>query len=123
MTDINDPIDWALDPLTGDRVITAAAGASFATGLTAVRQNVEGALSLIKGEWFYDLDRGVAFYQEVVEKATTLARIKDIYREQIFTVQDVLEILTLTINFNGVTRTAAIYFEVLTTFGTTSGNV
>lgn len=119
MADINDPIDWALDS-TGDREILATTGARFTTGVEAVKQNVRLAVTLLRGEWFYDLSRGIPM-AEILGKRYNQERTVEIYREAILAVQDVTEILKLTVDFTASTRTLVVYFEVLTPFGNTAG--
>lgn len=124
-TDVNDPIAFALDA-NGDREILATTGCRFTTGLEAVKQNVESALKLVKGEWFLDLDRGVDLFDEdtgVLGSPFNEEKILTIYRDVIEQVPDVTEIITLTTTYEGATRAASVGFEVLTTFGTTSGTV
>lgn len=120
-TDVNDPIAWALDA-SGDREILATTGCRFTTGLEAVRQNIETALQLVKDEWFLDEDRGVPLFDEVLGVKFDKGEVIAIYREQIETVPDVIEITKLTATFEGSTRVSDTDFEVLTPFGTVSGS-
>jgi hypothetical protein len=124
-TDINDPIGLAMDS-TGDiEVLTTGAGAGirFTKGVEAVTQNIEAAVSLFRGEWFLDLERGVPYYQEILGQRYSQETVLTAFRDQILTVPNVDQILTLTSSFDGATRTTTVSFEVLTPFGTTSGSV
>jgi len=124
-TDINDPIAWALDA-DGDREILATTGQRFTTGLESVKQNVETALKLIKGEWILDIERGVDLFTEgtgVLNTAFDKARVLKIYRDVIEQVPNVSEIITLEASYHNSSRTATVTFEVLTPFGAATGTV
>lgn len=123
MADINDPIDWALDA-NGDLEIdlTNGQGLRFTTGLEAVSQNINLAITLFKGEWFMDRERGVGYYQEILGHKFHQATVIEAYRIVIAAVPDVTEITKLTASFDGATRTVTVTWGVLTPFGTTNGS-
>jgi len=56
-----DPIDFLLDPVTNDLVITDDLAWSY--GIDAVRQGCHIALAMIEGEWFMDLEEGVPYLE------------------------------------------------------------
>lgn len=57
--------DLALDPVTGDLVISARGLRLTATGAEALAQKLRARLSLFKGEWFLDTRVGVPYYTDV----------------------------------------------------------
>ncbi len=123
MADINDPIDWKLDA-NGDIeiLITRDEPVIFTTGLEAVTQAIELAVTLFEGEWFLDRELGVAYYQDVLGQKFSQTAVIATFRENIAAVDDVTGIVTLTASFNGVTREVTVTWEVLTPFGNTNGS-
>lgn len=123
MADINDRIDLALDA-SGDLDIGPhlPGGIQFTTGLAAVAQKIELAITMYQGEWFMDLEAGVPYYQDVLGKKYNQATVVAAFRDVIAAVEDVTDIKTITAEYVGTTRQANVTWEVVTPFGTTSGS-
>lgn len=118
-TDVNDPIGIALDA-TGDiEILTTgiAAGIRFTSGIEAVAQNIDEALSTFQGEWFLDLELGMPYYQELLGERYSEERLLTAIRTAILAVPNADQIVSLTSSFDAATRIATVAWEVLTPFG------
>lgn len=118
-----DIIDFKLDPVTGDIVITT--DIQFSSGLSGVVQAVRTRLGTFKGEIFYDLTEGVAWLvRDGVEQAIlgtkpfneVLAR-KEI-RDCILSTPGVVEILELKLDLSSA-RVLTVTWKARTEFGDT----
>lgn len=120
-----DPIDWRIDPETKDLDITT--DLVWTTGPEAVVQGIRIALSMIKGEWFADLEEGVPYLErDGVDPQTVLLgrkfnpeRARAAMRPEILKVPGVKSIISLDPSFDNATRTLTVRFVVDTVFGDT----
>lgn len=119
----NELRDLLLDA-DGDLVI--GTDLSWTTGIDAVVQSCRIALNMIAGEWFLDLDAGIAYFDDDInqsilgsrsEIAKALAR--DEFRRELESVEGVLEVLRLDVDFVGATRELTIVWQVRTALGET----
>jgi len=126
---ISDPIDLLLD-LDGD--IDVSSGAPrLSTGQQAVKQGIQIAIQLIKGEWYLNLDAGLPHFENATVTAAEAImgqRFDEIkalaaYRAAILSVPGVASLDSLTITFEGTTRVMTVRWHVLTTFGDTVADV
>lgn len=62
------PFDFKLDTTTNDLDLSTGSPVFETTRENLVRQRLEAALALIKGEWFLDLDEGTDWLRVVGEK-------------------------------------------------------
>jgi len=104
----------ALNPTTNDLLITAGALA-LVDGVSAVRQRLEGRLSLWRGEWVADLEVGVPFLSFLgVKGATALA--EGTLRRSITTCPGVASLESFSL-VGGADRAATLSFRVRTDVG------
>lgn len=123
---VTDPIDFYLDPLTHDLAFSKG-DLQWSRGVPAVVQGIKIRLWMIKGEWFADLDEGIAYLERPgVEDSQVLLgrkfsqeRARASMRPAILAVPGVKEILSLDPTFDGRTRRLSIKFSVSTVFGDT----
>ncbi len=121
-----DPQDLALDD-DGDLALGDDGAPYFSSGVSGVKQACQIALSMIRGEWFLDLDAGVPWLERegVPADAAILGqRFSETHcRAEIIAalivVPGVAQVTSIAATFDGATRTASIVWEVLTTFGET----
>ncbi len=121
---ISDPIDILLD---SDGDIDFTNGGEFSVGVAAVAQGIRIAVLLVRGEWFLNLDAGVAWYendsviasQAILGQAFDELKVLAAMREAIEDVPGVASVATLTVEFNGATRAMSVAWRVLTEFGDT----
>lgn len=60
---------------------------------TATLQACKMALAIVKGEWSFDPDEGVAYLDEVLVKAPNLDRIRAIVRQQLLAITPGTDVL------------------------------
>jgi hypothetical protein len=112
----NEPIDFKLDA-DGDLVVPI----QFVSGLEAVAQGIRVRLKLFRGEWFLNLDEGVPYFEDLLGRKFDRARAREIIRTELLKSPGVVEITSLTADFDGQTRALSVDWAVRTEFGDTSG--
>ena len=76
-----------------------------------VRQLIENALSIRKGEWFYNTETGLS-HDELFKKRPDLETLEFDIIQTITSLQEVEEVTDLTINYDSQDRAAIINFNV-----------
>lgn len=121
-----DPIDFPLDPVTGDLVI--ANGRLIATtGLTAVVQGVRRRIQMIAGEWYLDLDYGVRWFERAgVPAASAIfgqkfdqAKCDLELRRAILATPGVTSVIKMDISYSSTTRALSVSWQARCVFGDT----
>jgi len=93
-------------------------GLQLVTGPDRVAQQVTMRMRTFLGEWEFDLDAGVPWYQKIIGiKGVNLNEVDSVIRSQILSVKDVLSILSFSMDFDSTTRTLEINTKINTTFG------
>lgn len=93
-------------------------GLHLVDGAPRVAQQVRTRLRTFLGEWEFDLDAGVPWYQRIIGiKAVNLNDVDSVLKAQILDVADVVSILEFSMSFNSVSRSLAIRAKINTTFG------
>jgi hypothetical protein len=112
------PRDLLLD-VDGDLVVKN--GGALSRGLVAVVQACRIALQLFAGEWFLDLDAGIAYWESILgQKAPVAIQAANIaLRQELLKVDDVLAVTRLDISFEARTRVMRVVWQVSTAFGET----
>ncbi len=132
---ITDAVDFLIDPATGD-FPPPGQNIDVSRGLAAVVQGARIRLALIAGEWFLDLDLGVAYFarpgiepSRVIFGARFLAaRSQREYRAALLGangrpgVPGLLELTRLDVTFNTQTRTQTVIWQGRTIFGDTEAD-
>lgn len=113
-----DPLDILLDD-DGDIIVDPVVGITFVSGLDGVAQLVKIALRLFRGEWFLDLDAGVPYFQSILGKKYDAVALRAEIVTAVMGVPCVTEIIELTLDFDGETRTASVSVSLRTQFGDT----
>lgn len=105
--------------LTGDGDLdTSGHGITLIDGAERVGQQVRTCLRVFFGEWEFDLDQGVPWFQTILaHKETSLNDVDNRLRAAILGVTDVLSVLSFSMNFNRNTRILTIIAKINTTFG------
>lgn len=101
-----------LDITTGKVVVTTDVQTEY-------RQKVQARLQSFKGEWTYDLDHGVPYFERVFIKNPQIADIKDIFRRTILSVPGGAAVQFSLFDFNYSTRMLSFTFQVTTDFSAT----
>lgn len=93
-------------------------GLHLVDGAQRVAQQVRTRLRTFLGEWEFDLDAGVPWYQRIIGiKAVSLNDVDAVLKAQILDVADVEAILEFSMTFNSSARSLAIRSKISTTFG------
>jgi hypothetical protein len=119
----SDPVDWALDPLTGDLIMPIR----FVRGREAVAQGIKFRLQLVRGEVFADLDIGVPYLEGngvdpslvILGRRFDRVRAESAFRAAILRTPGVRAIRSLSIEFDGPTRELRAAISVETQFDDT----
>lgn len=117
-----DPIDWLLDN-NGDLVIPL----QHVRGIDAVRQGIQVRLRMIRGEWFLNLDEGVAWLdndvvapdEAILGNLFSDALLRAEARKAILKTPGVDTINSLQSSFDPTTRAGSVTFDVTAVFGDT----
>lgn len=115
-------IDWELDndpisPTFGDLV--------FGDFVDHTVENIDGLVQRIKirllvflGEWFLNIDRGIPYFQEILEKGTSYDQISNSIKLVIGQTPDVEKINSFIIKSSEIeTRKIIISFSVSSVYG------
>lgn len=114
----SDPLDVLLGE-DGDIVVDPVLGVTFVSGIAGVAQLVKISLRLFLGEWFLDLDAGVPYFQTILGKKYDAVTLRAEMVKAVVSVPGVVEILSLTLEFDGATREASVSLALRTEFGDT----
>lgn len=90
-------VDYDL-ALTGESQITA--------------QRIKQRLVVFRGEWFLDNDLGLPYFDEILGKNKSTSRIEAIYINAIQEIEEVAEILALSVTQDTQSRILTVNFRV-----------
>lgn len=105
--------DLALDA-NGDLLVNDAG--DFVT-IDSVRQGVQIKLRWVKGEWVFNQDFGVPYFDTILVKAPNLALIEKAFRDQILSVDGIVSVGAVNIKIDAKDRTMKADFTATTTDG------
>lgn len=114
-------MDIALDPLTGDLLLTNG-DLTLVAGKEAIAQQILIRFNFFKGEWFLNSEEGTPWYQEILGVKADPARVDEIFRKLLLTTPGVLSIVSLSFSLDHQLRTGTLVFNVLTTEGPLSSS-
>lgn len=115
-------IDWKLNndpssPSFGDLVLGDFTD-YVVTDIDGLVQRLKIRLSVLLGEWFLDTNRGIPYFQEILEKGTSYDKISNAIKLVISQTKDVKTINKFTIeDSENVDRKIIISFAVSSVFG------
>lgn len=114
-----DPRDLLLD--ANNDLVFEGGDLVLSRGVPGVAQACRIALLMFAGEWFLDLDAGIPYWQSILgqKPAVAKAAAKIAVREALQSVEGVLEITKLEVNFVGASRTLTVTWAVRCAFGET----
>jgi|WetSurMetagenome_2_1015567.scaffolds.fasta_scaffold200359_1 hypothetical protein len=108
--------------VNGDLTLTLD---SNPNGTNPVLQNILQILRFYYGEWFLDNTKGIPWFQQILVKNPSLAKIESILINGILGVPGVTQLTEFTLTPNFAQRTLKISFKCITTKGVViySGNL
>lgn len=89
----------------------------------SVIQAIQIKLRWAYGEWAYNPDFGVPYFEKVFIKNPDKIEIENILRSEILSVEEVLSIDSFSLVLNKKNRTATVKFTVSTASGNATGEV
>ena len=87
------------------------------SGLDEMRQIIENAINSFQGEWFFNLNQGIPYFQRIFVKSITLLEVELIFIDYLSELRGVVDILEMNLDFDGATRNLRIQTKIKTTDG------
>lgn len=112
--------DLALDATSGD--LALASGDLVAVGgLDSISSDCSATLQTILGEWFLDTTIGVDWPGKVWTKAPSLDLVRAVIRDALLGVLGVVEVVSVSIDLDAVSRTLTASWSVRSDLGVLDG--
>ena len=80
----------------------------------SVAQKIRIKLLWFEGEWRWDEEKGLPYFSELLIKNPDIDGFAELIREEIFAVDEVVEVRDVTIEYDKTTRKAKIKYIALT---------
>lgn len=109
--------DLYLDPTTGDIVLVGNSPVLVEDTLSLVRQRIEIRLNTFLGEWFYNSEVGIPYYEEILTQRYNKPIVDSLLRSEILETEDVIEITSFETSFSSSERKLSYSIEVATNQG------
>lgn len=93
------------------------------TGDEEIAQLLKNRLLSFRGEWFLNLELGLPYFEQILEKATSLSAIEGIYLKAITETPGVRDIETFRLDFDPATRQIDLSFRARTSNGVIDFNL
>jgi hypothetical protein len=110
-----------LDRQTGDYKLVNG-DQVLASGIDAVRQNIDAELDVWRGECFLDEDEGLPGFEQVLvmggNEPTTLAAVRETLRQAVLKASGVKSVAKITVTYNSATRRTTTSFTAIADDGT-----
>lgn len=84
------------------------------SGANLVAQRIKVTLLTFLGEWFMDTTIGVPYLEKVLVKPADKAKLENIFRKKILSVQDVKKVNNINTSINRIERHLIVEFEAET---------
>lgn len=115
--------DLSFNEKTGRYNRTANGDIMLNTGAESIRQAVVIVLRTLLGEWFRDVTKGMPFFQAILIKQPNIPAIRDIFKTAILSVDGVVSVSKIDLDFDRSARTLAVVWVASTDFGLIQGVV
>lgn len=79
----------------------------------SVAQSLKTRLQMVRGEWFADLDEGTPYVGRILVKMPDLSVVRSAVRERILATDGVLQLLSLSLDFDKSARTLSVRFRAV----------
>lgn len=90
---------------------------SLTTGQEAIRQHLQVRFNFFLGEWVFDENLGVPYYQKILQKKPMYAVVAEVLKSVVLNTSGVIELITFKLDFDSDTRTTTLEFEAMTEEG------
>lgn len=93
----------------------------WSRGIPGVMQECRIKLQMFKNEWFLNLDVGIDYWGKILgqKPALAIAVVGASFTEALLSVEDVIDVTKMDVQYNGTTRTLTVNWQVLCEFGET----
>jgi len=108
---------FKLDIEAHDLALDGAGRLLFVDDDAATVQEIKTRLLFFKGESFNDARAGVPYFQEILKKGTAPGRVKALLRKAIMSHPQVIDVSSLTLDVDRITRVASVAFVARTLTG------
>lgn len=105
-------MDLLLDPVTHDLIYINGETLVTQAKADVVAQRLKIKLNTFLGEWFLDLDVGIPYFQQILNKVRNKSSIDAIFQTAIIEDPDVVEMISYSSNLDGRTRVFSLDFAV-----------
>lgn len=106
-----------------DLVLDSKGDIAVATGINAVRLIAEESLRMVRGEWTFDLRRGLPYFTEIFTRGVSLSAVKTMLDSELLGVEGVTALSASNFQYNKTNR-SFIYSAIIgTTYGQTEVTV
>lgn len=115
---VTEPRDLKLDK-QNDLVI--GTDLVWTRGIDAVVQDCRIALQMFQGEWFLDREAGIPYWNRILRERPDIAEAaaREVFHSELMSVESVVEVVYLQVEFEPTTRTMLIRWKVRCEFGDT----
>lgn len=107
-------MDILLDS-TGDMLITEKGDIQLEN---SVAQKIRIKLLWFEGEWRWDEDEGLPYFEKLLTKNPDTDYFESAIREKIFEIEEITEVQDVTVSYDKKTRSASISFTAKTDYET-----
>jgi hypothetical protein len=104
--------DIKLNPITHDLAITKGNLTFTQEKAESVAQRLKIKLQMFMGEWKFNVDFGVPYFQRIFEKGITKPVVDSIFREQIIQTPEVIKLIKYSSDLNPMSREYTATFTV-----------
>lgn len=99
------------NPDVDDLYLNSHGDLEWVTGEDAIAQHIRIRLRFFKGEWFLNTGEGLPYFQEILQKGTSRARIEALFRKTITGTPGVSGLNAFSMQYDGTTRALTLTFE------------
>lgn len=111
-------MDLLLDPVTHDVIFVNGETTVTQKPADIVAQRLKITLYTFLGEWFLNLDTGMPYFQQILNKVRNKSTVDVIFQTVISKDPDVIEIISYESDMNSATRGFYMEFAVRVSDGT-----
>ena len=107
-------LDLLLDD--NDELVIVNGDWAMATDKIGIKQLIKIKLRFFQGEWFLDLEAGIAFWTAIFIKNPSLVEVREIFRQALSDTPGVSNVITLDVQYTAA-RVITVVWQVQTDLG------
>lgn len=82
-------------------------------GIDQIKQNLAIRLRFFLGEWFLDIEQGIAYYQDIFIKSPNQIQVENILKNEILETDGITELTSFESEYDTVLRKYTVAFTAL----------